>query len=54
MWFPGSPGPTAARPVPASVRMACSIVPPNHRIACPSLTGPQIQQGSQDRIQIKK
>lgn len=40
--------------LPASVRMACSVVPPSHRIACPSFTGPPIQQGLQDRITEKK
>lgn len=40
--------------LPTSVRMACSVVPLGHRIACPSFTGPPIQQGMQDRIQRRK
>lgn len=51
--FPGSPGSIAARPVPASVRMACSVVPPSHLIACILPTEPPIQPGLQDRITKK-
>lgn len=58
MWlsvcFPGSPGSTAARLGPASVRMACSVVPPSHLIACILPTEPPIQPGLQDRITKKK